>query len=106
MRAERPLWRGQCKGVWMLTLLRDRLAQRPPSPFFSTYAGAQPPDRRYLIATTARSGSTFLRARIADYGELGFPMEFLNESYVAEFDRLFPSPSLQDLESYVAASFT
>ena len=90
----------------MLTLLRDRLAGRPPSPFFSTYAEAAPPARRYLIATTARSGSTFLCARIADYGELGFPMEFLNESYVAEFDRLFPNPSLEDLERYVAASFT
>jgi trehalose 2-sulfotransferase len=92
--------------MWMLTLLRDRLAGRPPSPFFATYAGAQPPAKRYLIATTARSGSTFLCARIADYGELGFPMEFLNESYVAEFDRLFPNPSLEDLEHYVAASFT
>lgn len=88
----------------MLDLLRDRLAKRPSSPFFAGLA-AQRPTKRYLIATTGRSGSTFLCSRIADYGELGFPMEFLNESYISEFDRLFPSPSLEDYERYVTGSF-
>lgn len=88
----------------MLDLLRDRLGQRPASPFFARLAAAEP-KKRYLIATSARSGSTFLCARIADYGELGFPMEFLNESYIAEFDRLFPQPNLADYERYVTGAF-
>jgi LPS sulfotransferase NodH len=88
----------------VLELLRERLEGRPPSPFFSRLAGTVPA-RRYLIATSARSGSTFLCARIADYAELGFPMEFINESYISEFDRLFPSPSLDDYERYVTAAF-
>jgi LPS sulfotransferase NodH len=88
----------------VLELLRDRLGGRPPSPFFARVAPAAPV-RRYLIATSARSGSTFLCARIADYAELGFPMEFINESYISEFDRLFPNPSLEDYERYITASF-
>lgn len=88
----------------MLDLLRDRLGRRPSSPFFARLA-AERPRKRYLIATTGRSGSTFLCSRIADYGELGFPMEFLNESYISEFDRLFPSPNLEDYERYVTGSF-
>ena len=88
----------------MLELLRDRLKGRPASPFFARLAAAAP-EKRYLIATSARSGSTFLCARIADYGELGFPMEFLNESYISEFDRLFPHPNLEDYERYVAGAF-
>jgi LPS sulfotransferase NodH len=88
----------------VLELLRDRLGRRPSSPFFARIAPATP-RKRYLIATTGRSGSTFLCARIADYGDLGFPMEFLNESYISEFDRLFPHPNLADYERYVAGSF-
>ena len=88
----------------MLELLRDRLEGRPSSPFFARLAAAQP-KKRYLIATSARSGSTFFCARIADYGELGFPMEFLNESYISEFDRLFPHPNLEDYERYITGSF-
>jgi LPS sulfotransferase NodH len=88
----------------VLDLLRDRLGGRPSSPFFARLA-AERPTKRYLIATTGRSGSTFLCSRIADYGELGFPMEFLNESYISEFDRLFPNPSLEDYERYVTGSF-
>jgi LPS sulfotransferase NodH len=88
----------------VLDLLRDRLGKRPSSPFF-TRLPAERPTKRYLIATTGRSGSTFLCSRIADYGELGFPMEFLNESYISEFDRLFPNPSLEDYERYITGSF-
>jgi LPS sulfotransferase NodH len=88
----------------LLELLRDRLGERPASPFFARLASAEP-KKRYLIATSARSGSTFLCARIADYGELGFPMEFLNESYISEFDRLFPHPNLSDYERYVTGAF-
>lgn len=91
-------------GGELLELLRDRLKGRPASPFFARLAAAAP-EKRYLIATSARSGSTFLCARIADYGELGFPMEFLNERYISEFDRLFPHPNLQDYERYVAGAF-
>lgn len=88
----------------MLEPLRDRLKGRPASPFFARLAVATP-EKRYLIATSARSGSTFLCARIADYGELGFPMEFLNESYISEFDKRFPRPNLEDYERYVAGAF-
>jgi LPS sulfotransferase NodH len=88
----------------VLDLLRDKLGGRPSSPFFARLA-AERPKKRYLIATTGRSGSTFLCSRIADYGDLGFPMEFLNESYISEFDRLFPSPNLADYERYVTGSF-
>jgi LPS sulfotransferase NodH len=80
------------------------LGRRPSSPFFARLASAQP-KKRYLIATSARSGSTFLCSRIADYGDLGFPMEFLNESYISEFDRLFPHPNLADYERYITGSF-
>ena len=90
----------------MLDSLKDRLQARPASPFFARLAGGAAPQRRYLIATTARTGSTFLCARIADYGQLGFPMEFLNESYISEFDRLFPNPSLVDFERFVGQSFS
>lgn len=58
-----------------------------------------------MIATTGRSGSTLLCSRISEYGILGFPNEFLNESYIAEFDRLFPEPSLSDFENFVLHSF-
>ncbi|THD78868.1 MAG: hypothetical protein E7812_10885 [Phenylobacterium sp.] len=92
------------QGPEVLELLRDRLERRPASPFFARLSTAEP-KKRYLIATSARSGSTFLCARIADYGELGFPMEFLNESYISEFDRLFPHPNLEDYERYVTGSF-
>jgi LPS sulfotransferase NodH len=88
----------------VLDVLSDRLGRRPSSPFFARLASARP-KKRYLIATSARSGSTFLCSRIADYGELGFPMEFLNESYISEFDRLFPHPNLEDYERYITGSF-
>lgn len=90
----------------MLKRLKQRLEERPSSPFFAPYDGAPQPKKRYLIATTGRSGSTFLCARIADYGQLGFPMEFLNESYIAQFDRLFPNPNLEDYRRYVQGAFT
>jgi LPS sulfotransferase NodH len=83
----------------------ERLRARADNPFFQEVAG-RPPARRYLIATTARTGSTLLCSRIAEYGDLGFPNEFLNESYITEFDRLFPNPSLQDFERYVSHAFT
>ncbi|MET0273331.1 MAG: Stf0 family sulfotransferase, partial [Phenylobacterium sp.] len=90
----------------MLNSLRDRLGARPASPFFARLRADAAPTRRYVIATTARTGSTFLCSRIADYEKLGFPMEFLNESYISEFDRLFPNPSLQDFERFVGQSFS
>src|SRR5512146_1986599 len=64
------------------------------------------PAKRYLIATTGRTGSTLLCSRIAEYGDLGFPNEFLNESYITEFERLFPNPSLGDFERYISHAFT
>jgi LPS sulfotransferase NodH len=93
-------------GFGVLDSLRDRLAGRPASPFFARLTAGRVPTRRYLIATTARTGSTFLCSRIADYEQLGFPMEFLNESYISEFDRLFPNPNLTDFERFVAQSFS
>jgi LPS sulfotransferase NodH len=32
-------------------------------------------------------------------------MEFLNENYISDFDRLFPNPNLEDYERYVTGSF-
>lgn len=89
----------------MLETLSQRLSRRPESPFFARDLGKLP-SQRYVIATTARSGSTLLCSRISEYGRLGYPNEFLNESYIVEFDRLFPDPSLSDFERYVARSFT
>lgn len=89
----------------MLETLSQRLSRRPESPFFARDLG-ESPSKRYLVATTARSGSTLLCSRISEYGRLGYPNEFLNESYITEFDRLFPDPSLSDFERYVARSFT
>ena len=89
----------------MLATLRDRLNARPPAAFFSQAKPEPAPRRRYLIATSARTGSTLLCSRIAEYGQLGFPMEFLNESYIAEFDRLFPNLNLQDFEGFVQSRF-
>jgi hypothetical protein len=88
----------------VLLRLTESLGARPPSPFFSRDFGGRRPQKRYLIATTGRSGSTFLCKRIADHGALGFPMEFLNESYIAEFDRLFPNPNLDDYCHYVTGA--
>lgn len=88
----------------MLDLLRDKLGRRPASRFFAGVEAA-PVRKRYIIATSARSGSTFFCSRIADYGDLGFPMEFLNESYISEFDRIFPNPNLADYERYVTSAF-
>ena len=90
----------------MFKRLTESLGARPPSPFFRRDLGGRRPEKRYLIATTGRSGSTFLCKRIADYGTLGFPMEFLNETYIAEFDRLFPDPNLDDYCRYVTGAFT
>lgn len=90
----------------MLAKLRDRLGARRASAFFTQAAAPSSVTRRYLIATSGRTGSTYLCARIAEYGQLGFPMEFLNTSYIAEFDRLFPNPSLEDFERYVASQFS
>lgn len=90
----------------MLQRLAKNLGARPPSPFFNRDLGGRLPEKRYLIATTGRSGSTFLCKRIADHGVLGFPMEFLNESYIAEFDRLFPNPNLDDYCRYITWAFT
>lgn len=90
----------------MLQRLAANLGARPPSPFFSREFGPGRAEKRYLIATTGRSGSTFLCKRISDHGVLGFPMEFLNETYIAEFDRLFPNPNLADYCHYVTSAFT
>jgi LPS sulfotransferase NodH len=90
----------------LLQRIKESLGARPPSPFFSRDFGGRRPQKRYLIATTGRSGSTLLCKRIADHGVLGFPMEFLNESYIGEFDRLFPNPNLDDYCNYVTGAFT
>ncbi|MBX3484599.1 Stf0 family sulfotransferase [Phenylobacterium sp.] len=88
----------------MLESICSRLAARRDSPFFRQ-TSARAPVKRYLIATTGRTGSTLLCSRIAEYGDLGFPNEFLNESYISEFERLFPNPSLDDFERYVSSCF-
>lgn len=90
----------------MLEPLLARLAGRPPSPYFTHTPRPASPRKRYLIATTPRTGSTFLCSRIGEFGALGYPMEFLNETYIGEFDRIFPSPSLSDYEGFVAATFS
>lgn len=90
----------------MLETLGERLRQRDDNPFFARLPASAAPARRYMIATTARTGSTLLCSRIAEYGRLGFPNEFLNESYISEFDRLFPNPSLADFERYVGSAFS
>jgi LPS sulfotransferase NodH len=89
----------------MLEVLGQRLRERQDNPFFARLSASGVPVRRYMIATTARTGSTLLCSRIAEYGRLGFPNEFLNESYISEFDRLFPNPSLADFERYVGSAF-
>lgn len=86
--------------------LTEILQARRPSRFFERFADFPGPSKRYMIATTARSGSTFLCSRMAEYGTLGYPNEFLNESYIAEFDRLFPEPNLSDFGNFVLSSFT
>lgn len=88
----------------MLEAISARFAARNDSPFFGEIGG-RPPAKRYVIATTGRTGSTLLCSRIAEYGSLGFPNEFLNESYVSEFERLFPNPSLRDFEHYISRCF-
>jgi LPS sulfotransferase NodH len=90
----------------MLEALGERLRKREDNPFFARLPASTAPARRYLIATTARTGSTLLCSRIAEYGRLGFPNEFINESYISEFDRLFPNPSLADFERYVGRAFS
>jgi LPS sulfotransferase NodH len=90
----------------VLDPILDRLSGRPPSPYFSQNQRPGLPRKRYLIAMTARTGSTFLCSRIAEFGQLGYPMEFLNETYVGEFDRVFPSPSLADYERHLATTFS
>lgn len=89
----------------MRRIIHERLLRRESNPFFARLPGT-PPVKRYMIATTARTGSTLLCSRIAEYGGLGFPNEFLNERYIGEFDRLFPNPSLDDFERYVSQAFT
>lgn len=90
----------------MLEVLGERLRGREDNPFFARLPASTAPVRRYMIATTARTGSTLLCSRIAEYGRLGFPNEFINESYISEFDRLFPNPSLDDFERYVGRAFS
>lgn len=89
----------------VLERLSADLLGRPPSRFFARSRGGPRAARAYLVATAGRSGSTFLCARIAEYGELGFPREFLNESFLAEFDRIFPNPNLADYQTYVLSEF-
>jgi LPS sulfotransferase NodH len=89
----------------VLAELNDRMARRPPSPFFAQVAQRPAPTRRYLVATSPRTGSPGLCARIAEYGVLGFPMGFLNPDYIGQFDRLFPNPSRDDFEAYVQRVF-
>ncbi|WP_411287999.1 Stf0 family sulfotransferase [Phenylobacterium sp.] len=89
----------------MLARLSAKLSGRPSSPFFASLRDSRPLAKRYLIATTGRAGSHFLCSRIADHANLGFPMEFFNESYISQFEALFPSPNLADFEAYVGANF-
>ncbi|WP_337187694.1 Stf0 family sulfotransferase [Phenylobacterium sp.] len=90
--------------VALLGEIRDRLGERAHNPFYDRLPPGETV-RRYLIATSGRTGSTLLCSRIGEYGRLGFPDEFLNEAYISQFDRLFPTPNLEDFEAYVSASF-
>ncbi len=85
--------------------LKARLSGRPSNPFFQGVPSSERVRKRYLIGTSARSGSTYLCSRLCDSGALGFPMEFINESYIYEFERVFPNPSLDDYERYLASHF-
>jgi LPS sulfotransferase NodH len=90
----------------LLHVLRDRFESRPHNPYFERAPADGGVSRRYLIATTGRSGSTLLCSRIAEHGALGYPNEFLNETYLAQFDRLFPTPNLADFERFILHSFS
>lgn len=90
----------------MLPQLKTRLAGRQRSSFFDELPDGWRITKRYVIGTSARSGSTFLCDRICEYGALGYPNEFLNEHYVYEFERVFPHPSLSDYQRYLANKFS
>jgi len=55
---------------------------------------------------TPRSGSTFLSQHISRRLNLGHPAEYLNEGFIANFEHLFPPPSLNDFENFVLTNFT
>jgi LPS sulfotransferase NodH len=97
---------GERGTIALLHVMRDRLAGREDNPYFDRFPRDPGVTRRYLIATTGRSGSTLLCSRIAEYGALGFPNEFLNEVYISQFERLFPTPSHRDFERFVLHHFS
>lgn len=77
----------------------------PANPFYSAQPAVEP-RQRYLIAMTPRSGSTLLAQQLSTRCGLGHPGEFLNEGFIAHFQHLFPTPSLEDFERFLLASFT
>ena len=54
---------------------------------------------------TPRSGSTLLARQLSAL-DIGHPQEFLNEGFIANFDLLFPPPSLSDFEHFIVSSYT
>jgi LPS sulfotransferase NodH len=78
---------------------------RPHHPFYPE-AVAFPPQKKYLLAMTPRSGSTRLAQHLSRQRCLGFPAEYLNEGFIATFEHLFPPPNLHDFETLVLSRFT
>lgn len=50
-------------------------------------------ERRYLICSSPRCGSTLFGQMLFDTGAVGDPLEYLNPAYVAAFFRRFPTHS-------------
>ncbi len=59
-----------------------------------------------MIAVTPRSGSTLLAQELSRRYGLGHPGEFLNEGFIANFEHLFPTPSLSDFQRFLLNNFT
>jgi LPS sulfotransferase NodH len=77
----------------------------PSHPFYS----GRPlitPRSKYMIAITPRSGSTMLAQELSRRYGLGHAGEFLNEGFIANFEHLFPTPSLSDFQRFLLTSFT
>lgn len=77
----------------------------PSHPFYSSHVPVTPRSK-YLIAITPRSGSTMLGQELSRRYGLGHPGEFLNEGFIANFEHLFPTPSLSDFQRFLLNSFT
>jgi LPS sulfotransferase NodH len=88
-----------------LSFVKQRHEALGNNPFYDALRGRQP-SKRYWIAMTPRSGSTFLAHEISALKVLGFPQEFLNEFYLPRLANILPMPSLTDFEDYILHTFT